>query len=338
MAIRNSLRLSAKLTVIASFTAVAVGFALQPMSTQIQTTLNDWMMPGTQENTINVSLASGDTCSNCHGYYDDAIEPFSNWSASMMGQASRDPIWYAAMAVANQDSAFAGDLCIRCHAPNGWLQGKSVPTDGSALDVFNGDMDGVGCHFCHRMVDPITDPENPPEDVGILGGLTTQIPTNPHSAQYVVDPEDRRRGPFDLGANFGYHEWRESPFHQEASLCGTCHDVSNPLYSRQVDGTYALNALDAEHPTHVKEDYFPVERTYSEWLYSQFALEEIEMNGLFGGNKSTVSTCQDCHMPDGSGRAAAPQWGAAYRDDLPLHFFNGGNTWVLRAVQSLYPD
>ena len=67
------------------------------------------------------------TCAGCHGYYNDAIEPYSNWAASMMAQASRDPVWYAAMAVANQDADFAGDLCIRCHTPNGWLHGKSVP-------------------------------------------------------------------------------------------------------------------------------------------------------------------------------------------------------------------
>jgi cytochrome c553 len=335
MALRTPARIAGKLLVL-SLGAAALAWSV-PL-TQVQTTLNDFKMPGTQENVMNVSLASGDTCATCHGHYDDAIEPYSVWASSMMAQASRDPMWYAAMAIANQDAAWVGDLCIRCHAPQGWLQGKSVPVDGSALDVFNGDMDGVGCHFCHRMVDPIYEAENPIDDQQILANLTTQIPTDPHSGQYVVDPDDNRRGPYDLGAGFGYHLWRESPFHRESMMCGTCHDVTNPAFSRQLDGTYALNTLDAEHPTHDKRDGFPSERTFSEWQFSQFAKEEIEMGGLFGGNKTAVSTCQDCHMPDGTGRATPPQWGGTWRTDLPLHEFNGGNTWVLRAIRALYPD
>ncbi len=338
MAIWNSRTSIVSAIVVSGLAVAAYSLSAQPVSPQLPTTIADWTMPGTQELTLNVSLAPGDTCSGCHGYYDDAIEPYSNWAASMMGQATRDPVWYAAMAIANQDADFAGDLCLRCHTPNGWLHGKSVPTDGSALDVFNGDMDGVGCHFCHRMVDPVADAANPAEDTGILAALTTAIPVEPHSAQYVVDPDDRRRGPFNLGANFPYHEWRKSPFHQDSALCGTCHDVSNPAYTKQLDGTFVLNPTNAEHPTHIKGEYFPVERTYSEWANSQFALEEIELGGLFGGNKTAVSSCQDCHMPDGSGEAAAPQWGAQFRNDQPLHFFNGGNTWVLKAIRSLYPD
>ena len=335
MAPRNPARVAGKLSVLV---LGAAALAWTAPGTQVQTTLEDFRMPGTQENVMNVSLASGDTCSMCHGYYDDAIEPYSVWAASMMGQASRDPVWYAAMAVANQDADFAGDLCIRCHAPNGWLQGKSVPTDGSALDVFNGDMDGVGCHFCHRMVDPVFEAGNPADDPAILAGLTDPLVHDPHSGQYVVDPDDNRRGPYDLGPNFGYHNWRQSPFHREAMMCGTCHDVTNPVFSKQPDGTYALNTLNLQHETHDKRDGFPAERTFSEWEFSQFAREEIEMNGLFGGNKTAVSTCQDCHMPDGTGQATAPQWGGAHRTDLALHEFNGGNTWVLKAVRALYPD
>ncbi len=342
MAHRRTAPLVGKLTLLATLAAGAVALAWNPggggTNLPLATTVTDFVMPGTQELTLTIPLASGDACSGCHGGYDDAIEPFSNWAASMMGQATRDPMWYAAMAIANQDASFVGDYCIRCHTPNGWLAGKSVPTDGSALDVFNGDFDGVGCHFCHRSVDPIYTPDNPVDDVGILAGLTTAVPTSPHTGQYIVDPDDNRRGPYDLGPNFGYHEWRESPWHRDSAMCGTCHDVGNPAFSRQPDGTYKLNPVNQEHPTHERADYFPEQRTYSEWLGSQFAKEEIEMNGLFGGNKTAVSSCQDCHMPDVSGEAAGPIWGAVFRNDMPLHQFNGANTWVLRAVRSLYPD
>ncbi|MCA9975026.1 MAG: hypothetical protein KC413_04725, partial [Anaerolineales bacterium] len=151
------------------------------------------------------------------------------------------------------------------------------------------------------------------------------------------DPDDNRRGPFDLGPGFFFHNWRQSPFHRESLMCASCHDVSNPAFDRQLDGTYVLNATNTPHPTQQKEDAFPVERTFSEWNNSQYAVRDFETNGRFGGNETAVSSCQDCHMPKTSGVAAGfgnPQ----FRDDLPQHFFNGGNTWVLKAVRSLYSD
>ena len=51
------------------------------------------------------------------------------------------------------DAPGAGDYCLRCHTPKGWLEGRSHPADGSALQA--GDIDaGVTCALCHRMVDP----------------------------------------------------------------------------------------------------------------------------------------------------------------------------------------
>ena len=43
----------------------------------------------------------------------------------MMGQAGRDPIFYATLAVANQDVDFE-EACLRCHAPGAWLDGRSL--------------------------------------------------------------------------------------------------------------------------------------------------------------------------------------------------------------------
>ena len=302
----------------------------------INTTLVDFFGPGTQPGGLLETIVSAQQCTLCHsGYGDEEHEPYVKWAASMMGQAARDPIFHAGLAIANQDAAFAGDLCLRCHTPGAWLEGRSLPTDGSALT--GKDFEGVSCNVCHRMVDPVYAPgQSPPVDEQILADLTDP-PASPHSAHYVIDPEDRRRGPFDL-IEFFWHDWAQSPFHESASLCATCHDVSNPAFTRQPDGSYALNALDTPHPTDDKYDQFPIERTYSEWSASAFALGPIEMGGRFGGNKTAVSTCQDCHMPDGSGYAARPGLGAFFRDDLPVHNFSGANSWVLRAVRSLYPD
>lgn len=304
-------------------------------SGRLPTTLADFSMPGTQAGDVLDPLFTGQSCAGCHGNYNEREEPYRRWASSMMAQSSRDPIFLAALAVAEQDADFAGDLCWRCHAPNGWLAGRANPTDGSALNDL-GDKDGVSCHVCHRMVDPVLDPENPVEDAGILAALADPPVHEVHTGQYVIDPQDRRRGPFEL-VDFFLHQWRESPFHRDSLLCATCHDVSNPLFERQPDGTYALGDLDASHPTDDKHDQFPIERTYSEWKLSDYALAPIETNGRFGGRKTEVSSCQDCHMPDTKGTACLPGLGEE-RDDLPQHDLAGANSWVLRAVHRLYPE
>jgi hypothetical protein len=113
-------------------------------------------MPGTQPG--QVSLEGPDRCMNCHSGYNTSVEPGYNWRGSMMAQASRDPLFWATLTVAAQDSIHvlgnpnAVDLCERCHFPEGWLEGRSDPPNASAMT--RSDYDGVHCDFCHRMWDP----------------------------------------------------------------------------------------------------------------------------------------------------------------------------------------
>ena len=291
-----------------SYLAIAVGasaWTIPGGSIISGTTLNDFRLPGTQPNGLIDPIANGLSCGACHGNYDPEVAPFDLWSASMMAQSARDPMFYAALAIAEQDMNESGEMCLRCHAPVAWLNGRSTPTDGSALDPNTNDFDGVTCNVCHRMVDPVFDPAaNPAEDAGILASLTLAPTEDAHMAQYVVDPLDRRRGPFDLGPNFGFHDWRESPFHRNARLCATCHDVSNPAFEQNSAGTgWVLTTNDQIHPTTAKEDMFPVERTYGEWSQSVYALTGIDTDGRFGGENPLVSSCQDCHMPDANATA-----------------------------------
>lgn len=310
-----------------SFTPLAFG--------QVPTTVTDFFLAGTQPNTITQPLLPATNCANCHGNYDPNVEPYTNWNASLMGQAARDPVSKATMVIANQDADFAGELCLRCHAPEGWLNGRSEPPDGSGLIAQ--DYEGVSCSICHRMVNPIyTAGQSPIQDRLILNAINP-LPPNPHTANYIIDPQDRRRGPYDLG-DFNTHAWLKSPFHLSSALCATCHDVSNPLYTKAVSGqtvNYNLNPLNTAHPTGSKFDMFPIERTYSEWSASAFAAGPIDLGGRFGGNNPLVSSCQDCHMPKTTGLGCV--FGETHTD-LPLHQFNGGNTWVLKAVRNLFSD
>lgn len=311
--------------------------------TQIPSTVEDFFEPGTQELTLTDLLAHPNQCRSCHDFEPDGNElevvpPYANWVTSMMAQAARDPVWKAAMAIANQDAANAGDTCIRCHSPGGWLGGRSVPTDGSALT--SQDREGIYCSFCHRLVDPVSRPGNPVEDGPILAALANAglLPPQPGNARYVVDPHDVRRGPLsDVPANYHGVPIIVSPFHRSGHLCGTCHDVSNPMYTRQRNGTYVLNAVDSAHPTGNPADMMPEQRTYSEWLNSSFANGGVYFpDHRFGGEHPTyvMQSCQDCHMPKHSG-GLCTFWEEPpffMRPDIAEHSFVGANTWVLGAI------
>ncbi|AQT69681.1 hypothetical protein STSP2_02876 [Anaerohalosphaera lusitana] len=114
-------------------------------------------MPGTQPGD-GVDLEGPGRCLNCHADYDPAVEPGFNWSGSMMAQSARDPIFYACFTVAMQDSIWAlgnpnaGDLCMRCHFPEGWVEGRSDPVNASMMA--GTDFNGIHCDFCHTMYDP----------------------------------------------------------------------------------------------------------------------------------------------------------------------------------------
>ena len=116
-------------------------------------------MPGTQPPPEgDVTVEAPGRCFNCHAGYQPAVAPGHNWKGSMMAQASRDFLFWASLAVAAQDSAWAigtpnaVDLCVRCHFPRGWTEGRSDPPNASAM--IGSDFDGVQCDFCHRSYDP----------------------------------------------------------------------------------------------------------------------------------------------------------------------------------------
>lgn len=320
---------------------------------QIPTTPADFFQPGTQPDptgTVLLPIHYSNNCLFCHGQYlyDEKIpsyaEPWDGWINSMKGQSARDPVWHAAVAVANQDAAGSGEFCIRCHVPRGWLAGRSTTGEISELEPW--DFDGVNCHMCHRMVSPVLTPDSPMQDEAILALLDYPPIGHQGNARYVIDPVDVRRGPFgDQPWNpHGEAEIIFSPFHLESAMCGTCHDVSNPVYERQKDGTYALAPLGQPHPTQQTHDMMPEQRTYSEWLNSEFAKGGVYFpDGRFGGNHDTgiMQSCQDCHMPK-KFTGGCSFWnmdlGFDARPNMPQHHFTGANTWVLGAIFEQHGD
>lgn len=299
------------------------------------TTIDNFFMPGSQPGQSG-NIESPDKCDNCHGGYDASVEPAFNWRGGMMSQAARDPLYHACLAIAEQDAPGSGDLCIRCHAPDGWLNGRSVPTDGSALN--NNDRQGVQCDFCHKLVKPTPLGTNPYPGDAIYTSQTytadqaylqtlALIPGSSSNGMYIADNENSKRGPYSDAT--GRHKMNYSPFHRSSDICGTCHDVSNPAFTRANTAIdeYSFNGTGIPSPTQDLRLMFPVERTYSEWTKSEYA----------DPSSPNFKTCQKCHMRPVTGKGAKMK-DAVVRNDLALHDMTGGNTFIPDLIKILYPS
>ena len=255
--------------VAALATGVAQGAEIVPPTVQ---------MPGTQPGEVG-SLQTANRCDNCHGGYDVNAEPSHLWNGSMMAHAASDPLYWATVAIAEQDFDGAGDLCLRCHTPQGWLAGRSTPTDGTSLSP-SSDSDGVECDLCHLLADPAA---VAPEPVGIQSpGFEASSGGEVHygSGQYVMYGGNEKLGPYDDAD--ARHQWLPSSFHRSSDLCGTCHDVSNPVVGNLApnhgtlpgaDPVIADGLIDGDLETKAAFNNPPhrygiVERTYSEHLAS----------------------------------------------------------------------
>lgn len=322
-------------------------------------------------------------CSTCHGGYIDPrsgqnadYAPFDTWRGTMMAQAFRDPLARAAIAVANQGltqakidfatgryddgpsgqtGRTAGDICIRCHSPVGWLEGNSIPADGSRIG--GRQMDGVQCDFCHRAVNPVDFPRNTyavPSNYNALTGLPSSVlapqtfsgQTVPvlHNGNFIVNDSGRKIGPYTNPADLQQHplDALESPpadaaanraFITGAQLCAVCHNVTNPIL-RVPDGFPGAGQR------------VPVERTYTEWYFSNFGPKTKGNPNAPLDPADAGKSCQSCHMPAVDGYAADP---SVNPEKVPLrrvavdggvaeHAFVGGNAWAQEMIPYFFPD
>ncbi|NOG53892.1 MAG: hypothetical protein HND57_06120 [Planctomycetes bacterium] len=259
-------------------------------------------LPGTQPNEGGIEFGKVQQCIMCHSETPNEKEadPYFSWSGGMMAQAARDPVYRAAQAIANQDIPGVGEYCIRCHSPRGWLEGRSTVADASALN--REDLHGVSCEACHRLVDPLSDEAK---------GLVEHVPPGYGNGMMVLDPANVVRGPYGDGEGAMPHRVLKSAFHASSNVCATCHDVSNPLYADDVN-------------TQPPFAYGHIERTYSEWLLSDFA------------DMGPEGTCQSCHYPTVEGGGQASRFRSPHRDHFVQHGPVGGSTWVLDATAQLW--
>lgn len=257
-------------------------------------------LPGTQPGQTEPVDSVG-ICMQCH-----QTQPSGNtttivndWRGSMMAHSTRDPVFFAALAVANKYDDTAGEWCIRCHSPSGWLAEHSKNPDG--IDLVGSDWDGVQCDHCHRMANPLVADTTVP----IIG----QVPGFGNGMFGVQQLPFQKRGPYDTTA--ATHETRYDPFQRTGELCGICHNVSN--------FKYAQNLL-----TQSPHEYGTIERTYSEWVLSWYATQ------------GDAGTCQACHMQRSPGYGCTLPI-SPLRSDLAQHDLTGGNTFVPDILPRFFP-
>ena len=341
-------------------------------------------MPGTQPGEILSPLTPGEPvstrlsldpakqCSFCHANYNTAVEPGHNWQGSMMSLAARDPLFWGALAVAEQDFDGGGDLCLRCHTSNAWLAGRSVPTDGSALH--KRDANGVECETCHRMTNPDGSEHKGVQNFPFIANDGKTPATGFYGAgQYVMWPGLDKLGPYSDSVT--KHPSLKSNYHRSPDFCGTCHDVSNPVTGDLAHNNGAIEPLKAGTFSGVLGSavrtkaafnnppykYGIVERTYSEHKASKWptfkvsdyatlpaelqagAVKAAYEKSLLAGNGGNYEdgtvrtfTCQTCHLSPVVGQASSTIHNKpVMRKDMPLHDLTGGNYWVPEAIKYL---
>jgi hypothetical protein len=339
---------------LAAFASVATAHAETTVPTDIQ-------QPGTQPGDVG-NLDTPDKCDNCHGGYNRAVEPAFNWRGSMMANAGRDPIFWATLAIAEQDFDGAGDLCIRCHSTAGWQAGRSTPTDGSGLTA--SDADGVECDACHKATNP-----NDSEHRGVMvppflaNNEATPATGYYGSGMLSLWGGSDKLGPFSDAV--ARHQFKQSKFHRDVNFCGSCHDVSNPavgdlahnngaqvpLAPGTFSGTPGAPVTGKAAFNNFPYQYGVVERTFSEHyagslsktLVSNYANLPADLKAgaikaaydSAGGNYRDGApryfSCQTCHMRATTG-VGCNKAGVPTRADLPLHDMTGGNYWAPDAI------
>src|SRR5262249_17093073 len=134
------------------------------------------------------------------------------------------------------------------------------------------DRQGVQCASCHRMVDPQNAAGSPAGDAAIVAAISPPV-SGVGAGQMVIDPVDTVRGPFDIVADLGSDPHAgsrpalQASFQSSSRMCGTCHDVRNTVFQRNMLGQYELSAMDAPGDPALG---FPEQATYSEWEFSAY--------------------------------------------------------------------
>jgi mono/diheme cytochrome c family protein len=237
-------------------------------------------------------------CLGCHGasnenmafLFADAkkkpinLSPYTEWRASMMGLAGRDPIFHAQLesekALYPGRAEFLDNTCYRCHGVMGQRQleaDKKQSFDHGIVyalpEAPNGKYgalarDGISCAVCHQMAK---------EGLG-----TTAVATG----LFKQDPPDVVNGPYEEVSPWAMKQAmgitpRFGDQIKSSALCGTCHMVVLPVFDSQ-----GRAVLDKQG----KPKEFHEQMTYPEWQNSIYQNEREPVD------RAAPRTSPDCHI------------------------------------------
>lgn len=144
------------------------------------------------------------TCAACHGgTIDQQVAHFGNWSGTAMASAARDPVFRANQIIVNNaiQAAIgkdgAGNMCFRCHSPNGWYSGRFDPTlngagDGSQMlhsILLSTDDEGIPCEMCHRTMGGVEFRRSDLDTGDPVWNMMAGIDDWPHSGMPYIDQD-----------------------------------------------------------------------------------------------------------------------------------------------------
>jgi len=257
-------------------------------------------------------------CIECHDNLTDTsgqnVSIVSDWSNSMMANASKDPFWRAKVASELQRNphlaTVINDKCTQCHAPMANYeivenQGEDIEIFGSGgvLDtnhaMHDAALNGVSCTLCHQISDDAS--------LGTLDGF---------SGHYKINNSKTIYGQFDnVSINPMFNNTGYTPTYgahiSTSEMCATCHELSTPFVD--ANGDIVSTTPDTE---------FPEQTPYTEWE-----------NSDFHDAGDTPSSCQDCHMPTTTSKVSNRPNSLAAREGFAKHHFVGANTTMLTLLR-----
>ncbi len=253
-----------------------------------------------------ILFSGSGNCILCHSSNGSAmtwngidVSPITYWRSTMMGNASKDPLWRAMVAeeVSNfpQLQETIESTCLKCHSPMGYTQAIYNGQSGYSMAELKQDAlanDGVSCTACHQIK---------PDNFG-----TQQS----YSGNYLINADSILYGPYEnsdttlMWALIGYKS-QFSPHVNQSELCATCHTLFTPTLDEQG------NIVGS----------FPEQTPYIEWKNSIYPSLNLE--------------CQDCHMPKIYDPIKISGMGN-FPDRTPFwrHTFVGGNFYMQNLLKN----
>ncbi|HOC18385.1 MAG TPA: hypothetical protein PKK95_08965 [Vicinamibacterales bacterium] len=256
---------------------------------------------------------TSDGCQSCHnqltGPGGEDVSIGTEWRASIMANASRDPYWHGAVRREILDhpdaQAQIEHECSICHMPMTNYAARVAGGRGSVfahLPIGSGQTpdnllaaDGVSCTVCHQVM---------PEKLGtrdsFTGGYVVDAAV-PYGQRAVYGPFDVKPGMAALMRSSAEFTPTRADHLNTSEMCATCHT----LY------THALG----KNGEVIGE--LPEQVPYLEWRHSAFAGQR---------------TCQSCHMPTVKGPLSISSTLGEMRPSLSRHEFRGANFFTPRLL------